>query len=250
MKNCITIKGRNHYLCSNIEEITSSIGFEPEIKENWRLGNTGDWVSTDDGMFCEILARGKLTRPSGKVDEYVRTVCGSHMCNPKKEMYGVIAENIYTFSGTNEYRRFMQKTSANSKEYLFAQYVASGVEPIDAYLKTYSTENKRYAANQANRLLQTERVQTMVKEEIQSALEEEGISHNYLIKRFKEVVDNGERDGDVLRSLESLSKISGLMDSQESESKQQLTVWSGFSPEQLKSVEGEIPLLTAEKDDG
>jgi hypothetical protein len=250
MQNYITIKGRNHYLCSNIEEVIKMLGYEPQIQTNWRFGNTGDWVSTDDGMFCEILARGKLTRPSGKVDEYVRTVCGSHMCNPKKKMYGEIAENIYTFSGTNEYRRFMQKKSANSKEYLFAQYVASGAEPIDAYLKTYSTTNKRYAQNQANRLLQTERVQTMVKEEIQAVLEEEGISHNYLIRKFKHVVDNAEKEGDVLRSLESLSKISGLMDSQESESKQQLTVWSGFSPEQIKSVEGVAPLLVAENDDG
>jgi hypothetical protein len=90
----------------------------------------------------------------------------------------------------------------------------------------------------------------MVKEEIQAVLEEEGISHNYLIRKFKHVVDNAEKEGDVLRSLESLSKISGLMDSQESESKQQLTVWSGFSPEQIKSVEGVAPLLVAENDDG
>jgi hypothetical protein len=89
----------------------------------------------------------------------------------------------------------------------------------------------------------------MVKKEIQAVLEEEGISHNYLIRRFKKVVDNAEREGDVLRSLEALSKISGLMDSQESESKQQLTVWSGFSPEQLKSIEGDAPLLVAENED-
>ena len=249
MKNYITIKGRDHYLCSNIEEVIIKLGYEPSIQTNWRLGNTGDWVSTDDGMFCEVLKRGTLTRPSGKVDDYVRTVCGSHMTKPDKKMYGVIAENIYTFSGTNEYKRFMEKHDASSKEMLFAQYVASGQEPVDAYLKTYSTTNKQYARVQSNRLLKTERVSNMVKQEIQAVLEEEGISHNYLIRRFKDVADNAEREGDVLRSLESLSKISGLMDSQESESKQQLTVWSGFSPEQLEAVKVQQPLLVAESDD-
>ena len=39
------------------------------------------------------------------------------------------------------------------------------------------------------------------------------------------------------------------MDSQESESKQQLTVWSGFSPEQLEAVKVQQPLLVAESDD-
>ena len=87
----------------------------------------------------------------------------------------------------------------------------------------------------------------MVKEEIAKVLDEEGISHNYLIKRFKQVADSAEREGDVLRSLESLAKIAGLFDSQETE-KQQLTVWQGFSPEQLKAVEDKKPVLIGEKD--
>ena len=87
----------------------------------------------------------------------------------------------------------------------------------------------------------------MVIEEIAKVLDEEGISHNYLIKRFKQVADSAEREGDVLRSLESLAKIAGLFDSQETE-KQQLTVWQGFSPEQLKAVEDKKPVLIGEKD--
>lgn len=246
MKNYITIKGRNHYLCSNIDEVITMLGYEPPIQTNWRLGNTGDWVSTDDGMYCEILFRGNLTKPSGKIEEYVRTVCGTHLCKDDKEMIGEIPENIYTFSGSNEYRRFIKKKDANSKELLFAQYVAVGDEPVDAYLKTYRTNNRQYAHSQANRLLKTDRVQTMVKEEVKAVLEEEGISHNYLLKRFKNVADNAEKDGDILRSLESLAKIAGLFDTQDTE-KQQLTVWSGFTPEQLQAVEGKEPLLVGEK---
>lgn len=223
------------------------LGYEPQIINDWRLGNKGDWVSTDDGMFCEVLHRGELKRPSGKIDCYVRTVCGTHLCKSNNEMIGEIPENIYTFSGTNEYRRFIKKSDANSKELLFAQYVATGQQPVDAYLKTYSTDNKAYAEKQSQRLLKTDRVQNMVKEEIAKVLDEEGISHNYLIKRFKQVADSAEREGDVLRSLESLAKIAGLFDSQETE-KQQLTVWQGFSPEQLKAVEDKKPVLIGEKD--
>ena len=250
MKNYLTIKGRNHYLCSNIEEIINRLGYEPNIQKNWRLGNTGDWVSTDDGLFCEILYRGQLKKPNGKNQPYVRTVCGTMLCIGIKEMTGPIAENIYTFGGTNEYRRIMKKTDSTSKEMMFASFVASGDNPVDAYLKTYKTDNETYAKSQSGRLLRTERIQTMIKEEIAKVLEEEGISHNYLIKRFKQVADSAEREGDVLRSLESLSKIAGLFESTESESKQQLTVWGGFSPEQIKNIKGAEPLLVAENDEG
>ena len=251
MDNYITIKGRNYYLCSNIEEVIEKAGFEPKILENWRLGNTGDWVSTDDGLFCQILKRGKLNKPNGGEDFYVRTICGTFLCKPHIEMIGQVAENIYSFGGNNEYRRFMEKKDATSKELLFAQYVAQGEQPVDAYLKTYKSENLAYAKTQANRLMRTERMQKMVKEEIRQVLEEEGISHNYLIKRFKQVADSAEREGDVLRSLESLSKIAGLFDSQESETKQQLTVWQGFTPEQMKALGSDMqPKLVGEKDDG
>tara|TARA_Y100000361_G_scaffold154352_1_gene179880 strand:- start:2717 stop:3472 length:756 start_codon:yes stop_codon:yes gene_type:complete len=251
MDNYKTIKGRDYYLCSNIEEVKKILGFEPEIIQDWRLGNTGDWVSTDDGLLCEVLKRGELKRPSGKVDEYVRTICGTFLCKPKVEMFGEIAENIYSFGGNNEYRRFMKKKDATSKEVLFAQYVAQGEQPVDAYLKTYKSDNLAYAKTQANRLMRTERMQSMVKEEIRLVLEEEGISHNYLIKRFKQVADSAEREGDVLRSLESLSKIAGLFDSQETETKQQLTVWQGFTPEQMKALGSNAqPVLVGEKEDG
>ncbi len=109
MDNYKTIKGRDYYLCSEIEEVKEKQGYEPEIIQNWRLGNTGDWVSTDDGLFCEVLKRGQLKRPNGKVDDYIRTICGTYLCKESNKMYGEVAENIYSFSGTNEYRRFMDK---------------------------------------------------------------------------------------------------------------------------------------------
>lgn len=98
--------------------------------------------------------------------------------------------------------------------------------------------------------MRTERMINMVKEEIRAVLEEEGISHNYLIKRFKQVADSAEREGDVLRSLESLAKIAGLFDSQETETQQQLTVWQGFTPEQMKALgSNPQPVLVGEKED-
>ena len=53
---------------------------------------------------------------------------------------------------------------------------------------------------------------------------------------FKDIADISERDSDKLRSLEMLAKISGLFNTDNS--KEQLTVWTGFTPEQLESIKG------------
>ena len=76
----------------------------------------------------------------------------------------------------------------------------------------------------------------MIKEEIQKILQEEEADPGYIIGRFKTIADLSESDSNKLRALESLAKISGLFDTQEKK-QEQLTVWAGFSPEQLESIE-------------
>ena len=85
----------------------------------------------------------------------------------------------------------------------------------------------------------------MVKEEIREILDEEGVTPQYLIRGYKQVADIGEKDSDVLRSLDSLSKISGMFDTQDKKT-EELTVWAGFSPEQMESIkDGEKTKLIA-----
>jgi hypothetical protein len=75
----------------------------------------------------------------------------------------------------------------------------------------------------------------MVKEEIREILDEEGVTPQYLIRGYKQVADIGDKDADVLRSLDSLSKISGMFDTQDKKT-EELTVWAGFTPEQLEAI--------------
>ena len=73
-----------------------------------------------------------------------------------------------------------------------------------------------------------------VTEEIKSILASEGVTPEYIIQRYKDIADLADKDGDKLRSLDSLAKISGLFDTEKK--KEQLTVWAGFSPEQLEAI--------------
>ena len=227
------IKGRTHWLLT-VRSYKKRHNIDAYSLKHWRLGNKGDWVLSDDSMVVQILGKGTIESKSGKKQEYIRTVCGSYMTAGKKKMYGHIAESIYTFSGIDGHKNFLERKELNPREIMFARYVALGEDSVDSYLKSFKTEDRKYASSRSGQLLKTERVQKMVREEIKQILDEEGVSANYIIQKFKQVADIGDRDTDVLRSLESLAKMSGLFDT--GAEKQQLTVWGGFSPEQLDSV--------------
>ena len=61
------IKENRHYLYDNLGEFQAFVQ-DMAIVENWRDGEEGDWVLTDDGYVCQILRKSKI----GK-DTCVRT---------------------------------------------------------------------------------------------------------------------------------------------------------------------------------
>ena len=151
--------------------------------------------------------------------------------------YGV-AENIYTFSGNYDSINKIRDTKVSSKKMLFAKYVAAGMDLAQAYSIVYpKAQDEQYIKTAANKLLQQDKVMEMVKEEIVELLKEEGVSPQYIIQGYKQIADISERDTDRLRSLDALAKMSGLFDTETK--KEQLTVWAGFSPEQLEAIKND-----------
>ena len=225
------IKGKFHYLYDNIDEFKANY---PDIipERNWRQGKEGEWVYTDDMNVCQVLKVYHLKDFTGNQSQkVVRTVCGSFVCSRKNtKMLGIdgVAENIYRFSGKNRNNKL-------PNERIFARYVAAGVGVTQAYSMTYpKAESRNYIKTAAQQLMKQENVRNMVTEEIKTILEEEGVTPDYIIGRYKDIADLAEKDGDKLRSLDSLAKIAGLFDTEKKS--EQLTVWAGFSPEQLEQI--------------
>ena len=204
------------------------------VNTDWRNAEEGEWILTDDNYVCQLLKLFKV----GKND-CVRTVCGTFSKNNQsREMLGIdcIAEHIYTFSG--KYKKTEDRAD-NSRHFLFAKYVARGDDVIEAFRKAYpDAKSDDYIKSQSSKLLKKESIQKMVKEEVREILDEEGVTPKYIIQGYKQVCDIAERDSDRLRSLDSLSKISGLFDTQDKKT-EELTVFAGFSPEQLEGIKGE-----------
>ena len=239
------IKGIAHFLYST-QNFKRAFPENDIVLNNWRNGNEGEWVFTDDNCIVQILKRGYITDKKGNKNPYIRTICGTFSVKGNNDMEGKIAENIYTFSRTNEYKRFIKKEGVTSREVLFAQYIAKGGDAISSYKQAYTTDNESYARSRSTQLLKTKRMQEMISEETKKVLDDEGVSPNYIISRYKQISDIGENDAVTLRALDSLAKISGLFNTEDKRT-EQLTVWTGFSPEQLEAIKQEKLVAVGEK---
>lgn len=227
-----TIKGVDHFLYDNIQEFKALTKNTCTPKE-WRSADEGDWVYTDDGYICQILKKFTVKSVYRRLTQCVRTVCGTFCINRKKKMLGEdgVAQNIFTFSGSTP------KEKSKGKQVMFARYIATGTDPQKAYKNTFpNAKSDDYIKRETSKLLKTSKVQTMIKKETLAVLEKKGVTPEWIVDRYKTIADMAERDTDKLRSLENLTKISGLFDNEEKKS-EQLTVFAGFKPEQLEALE-------------
>ncbi len=235
------IKDDRHYLYDNLGEFQAFVQ-DVAIVEDWRLADEGDWVLTDDGYVCQILKKSKIGKKM-----CMRTLCGTYDISASYEMLGEngIADNIYSFSGKHSF----DSDRVSGKQQLFAQYVARGENALDAYKKSHpDAKSESYIKRKTSSLLKTESIQKMIKKEIQECLASEGVTPEWIIGKYKTVVDVAEKESDCLRALESLTKIAGMFDTQDTKS-EQLTVWAGFSPEQLEALKDDQELIAhAEKE--
>ena len=232
------IKQTKHYIYDNLDEFNVHRPNNP-VRHNWRHGAEDEWVFTDDGYVCQILRKLDISNKNGKEVICIRTLCGTFVAEDKnKEMLGEdgIAENIYTFSGNNKWRDRYKNRNRNSRELLFARYVASGMGAVSAYKLAFpDSRSSNYIKKRTDSLLKTETIQKMVKQEILALLEKNDATPEYIIERYKTIADLAERDTDKLRALGDLAKMAGLFNTEEKKS-EQVTIWAGVSPEQLEEV--------------
>ena len=159
---------------------------------DWRDGEEGEWVLSDDGQICQVLKRGELKNGrSGDVyNYYIRTIIGSFVCRRSVAMEGDMRKNMYAFGAHDKtsYQIVKDRKKATNKEFLFAKYVAKGDEVIDAFMKAYPAKSKDYAKRESNLLMSTERIQSLIREEIEKVMNEAEITPLYILEKMKDIL--------------------------------------------------------------
>tara|TARA_R100000808_G_C2144089_1_gene151865 strand:- start:1265 stop:2035 length:771 start_codon:yes stop_codon:yes gene_type:complete len=230
-----TISRNTEYLYDNVDEFRTVYPNE-KLMSDWRKSKEGQWVLTDDLQVCKILKRSNMKTGAGKDMPYVRTILGTYTTNPNVDMGGNPPKNVYSFSNNKFCKKLRQeRKKPTNNEFLFAKYVAKGMNPTEAYMRVFPTKKELYAKESSRSLLKTKRVQKLVTDEIEAILSDIGASKSYLLEQTKNVIDNIDgKDGDKLRAIELLMKIANMFPNEKKT--ESLTVFQGFSEEQLKRI--------------
>ena len=233
-----------HYKVNKIEhtvfESENEVPREIEYLEDWRDGHQSDWVLSDDGCIIQILREGTMLKPKGKVRSvrYLGTCTGTFLVSDKVKMDTSRRINIYSLGGNIERnQRLEDRQSLSSREELFVQYLASGMDARMAYLRAFPTNDPHYAGLRAGQLVKTTRVKTAMKEELKPICEELDIDERMVLKGIKDEAKTAEKADTRLKALFKLSDILDLEDKNRTQVTQiSGAVFQGFNKEEIDSV--------------
>jgi len=228
-----TISGVDYHLYDNEEEFRKHHK-KAQLRENWRDAKEGEWALGDDGQVFTILRRAVMfSNQYNKKTDYIRTLLGTAFVVDNAKLQGEPPKDIYTFT------RHKNSKYITAREKLFAKMVAMGRDATDAYLTVYKTKNRRYALTRSKILLRQKRIRVLINKEVEALMDDLGITKTYLLENAKSVVDKADvRDGDKLRALETLMKISGLLSTEKkTDSVALIQEFTGFSKDRLKAFE-------------
>ena len=77
----------------------------------------------------------------------------------------------------------------------------------------------------------------MISQKIEEQMDSLGLSEEWLLDEVREIIENrGAKDNNTLRALDMLMKIRGMFPTSEQKT-ESLTVFQGFSPEQLEAIQ-------------
>jgi hypothetical protein len=222
-----------HTVYDSMDEVPPNI----KVVKDWRKGDIGDWILTDDDCIIQILRKGTMLRHNGDRD-YIGTCTGTFLVLNSTIMDADKRANIYSFGGNATPEEVVvnrRKMTAN--EELFVTYIGQGLTPEDAYIKAFPTNNKQYARMKAVNLIRTERIKTAVKEELKPILEELEIDEKMVLENIKIVAQTAEKDDTKLKALFKLSDILDLED-KNSAKVQQITgvQFQGLTPNMIEDA--------------
>ena len=233
-----------HYKVNKIEhtvfESENEVPTTIEYLEDWRDGHQSDWVLSDDGCIIQILRAGTMLKSKGKNRSvrYVGTCTGTFLVSNKVKMDTSRRINIYSLWGNIERdQRLEDRQNLSSREEIFVQYIASGMDARMAYLKAFPTNDPHYAGLRAGQLVKTTRIKTAMKEELKPIMEELNIDEKFILKGIKHEAQTADRPDTRLKAYFKLSDIMDMEDKNRTQVTQiSGAVFKGFDDKTLKEV--------------
>ena len=239
----------NYTVFDNTDEVPNNITY---IKD-WRKGQLNDWVLADDDCVIQIIRSGKMQKAKGKIREvrYIGTCTGTFVVSKTIKMDPSRRINIYSFGGNiDRDQRIEDRNDLSSREELFVQYLASGMDARMAYLKAFPTNDPHYAGLRAGQLIKTTRIRTAMKEELKPVLEGLGIDESSIIGAINTIAHSSEKDETKLKALFKLADIMDLEDKNKTSVTQiSGAVFEGFKAKEIETAQRPVEIESNNAED-
>tara|TARA_Y100001951_G_scaffold70358_1_gene57191 strand:- start:681 stop:1475 length:795 start_codon:yes stop_codon:yes gene_type:complete len=239
------IKGKRHYVYDHISEFYSEYPNRTPIKD-WRDGEQGDWVWSDDESIVQLLKVSDIKHPNDRKNYkyskgWCRTIVGTFLMNNKTFMDTDFDshKNRYTFSKTIGNKSNLRKRKhPTKKERIFTTSIVAGHGPVKAYMDAYNEYSEDTAKKRALVLLKQERIVKEIEKSVLDIAKENGLDHEYVLRKLKHLADYSDDDNIMLQSVKEIGKIIGTSGMTIKQREVGVVgMFQGFSPEQLESAE-------------
>jgi hypothetical protein len=215
------IKGTKHYVYKDRDEFIGHMrqerGLVPEIVENWRDAQMGDWVLADDGGIVQILKRGTIKHPHDRknykfASGWVRTVVGTFLCRHTIRMDTdfSVHPNRYRFNAVTDqqsHERRKSRPQLSKQEVIFAASLCAGKKLQESYEEAFGPHADW--RTRAIFLLRRDRIKNLINKNIEEIAAKHGITHEYILEMLKELLETTRQDQVKLSILRELAEWIG-----------------------------------------
>ena len=218
-----TVKGQEH----KVYDLKSELPDKMVINPDWKNARVGDWVRADDDAYIQVLDRKMI----GKTATVI-TCIGTY--STIGTMDTAERENRTTLNGLHADNSAKNRKNLTQREILFANRIARGEKPVEAYLAVYDAKSKDYANRRAALLMKTKRVDTFMNQDLKDTFVKKGVDLDYLIQQAKDECDNSKNGSDRISALKMLWEAWGVVE------KQKVTeitgIFQGFDQKRLEDA--------------
>lgn len=183
----------------------------PPIIENWRDGEIGDFVRTDDGKIAEVIT---IYRSEKTGDLMITPIGPVNKTRKDHKLVGEIdySKSIYSFNLKNRktlIERIRNGKFTSNEADKFIMFLKMQMDPYDAFCLAYFRIPKKDAHKFIKELLKQEYFMKALKKEVSDALEQAKVSHVTIIKDLAKLAKDGESEKIKLDAIKELIKIAG-----------------------------------------
>lgn len=196
--------------CHCIYSVEEADRLKLEYLKDWREGEIGDWVLTDDGFVVQVLTASRDSRDRKIIGTCTMTTnAWSKNCKLDTRE----RESRYSINGKV---RNDNPTHMTASLAFFCTLVANGHEPEMAYIKAFYEKNtgkkipNTYVKRRTKVLMGSDIVKQKIAEEIGDQMDKLGITREWILRKFKSLIETGSNEAAVVSALNKLSSFQGM----------------------------------------